>query len=251
MRKKAGRTQAWLSKQLQCSAAHVGNVENGRCPLQEVRVKAADDALGAGGRLVWLHRELYRPQQVDWLDKLHVLQREAEVLREYHNYLVPGVLQTQDYARTVVRSSAPWLSSGEVEARVNLRSERSKVILDRENPRYYVVLDETVLLRPVATGEIMKSQFENLIDVAQSGRVMIQLYSWEKLPQLGLGGPFSLITSAQAPDVLHAEVAYVGHTTDEPGPVRQYGMLFSELQAMARDPEDTVLLFKQKAKELS
>ena len=136
MRKKAGRTQAWLAKQLRCSAAHVGNVENGRCPLQEVRVKAADDALGAGGRLVWLHRERYRPQQVDWLDKLHVLQREAEVMREYHNYLIPGVLQTEDYARTVVRSSAPWLTAAEVDARVRLRAERSEAILGKESPRY-------------------------------------------------------------------------------------------------------------------
>lgn len=250
LRKGEGRTQEWLASRLGCSASHVGNVENGRCPLQPSRVKGADDALQAEGRLSRLYKELYQPEQVDWLDALYKLLTTAEVVREYHNFLVPGRLQTEDYARAVIRASAPWFTSRQVEETVEVRSARSAAFLGEEGPRYHVVLDDAVALRAVADFGVMREQFARLTELMEEGRVILQVYSWENLPQLGLGGPFLLLSSARTPDVLHVESVYMGQTTDDPGAVRQYGMLFSELQARARSPGETLVLLKERMKEL-
>lgn len=123
-------------------------------------------------------------------------------------------------------------------------------MLNGETPHCHVVLDDAVVFRSVASPEIMAAQFEKLVKLMDSGRVMLQVYAWGQLPQLGLGGPFSLLSSANAPDVLYAESLYLGQTTDDPGRVRQYGMLFSELQARARSPGMTMDLLRKKVEEL-
>jgi transcriptional regulator with XRE-family HTH domain len=248
-RKKRGRTQQWLADKLGCSPSHVGNVENGHCPLNPARVEKTDQVLEAGGVLVRQYDELYQPETVDWLDEFHGLQKSAHFIREYHPNIVPAAFQTSDYARAVIRASAPWFSSEEVDERVELRKLQGEEILKGEKPRYHVVLDDAVVLRGVAEPEVMADQFDALVNLVQSDRIILQVYPWEVLPQLGLGGPFSLLSSADAPDVLYTESLYLGQTTDDPGRVRQYGMLFSELQARARAPEATVKVLMKKAEE--
>ena len=108
-RKKRGRTQEWLAGKLGCSAAHIGNVENGHCPLNPSRIDTADKELKADGTLVRQYRDLYQPETVDWLDEFHTLQLEAVFIREYHSTLVPAVLQQTDYAKSVINPVSPGL----------------------------------------------------------------------------------------------------------------------------------------------
>ncbi|MFE7462449.1 helix-turn-helix domain-containing protein [Nocardiopsis terrae] len=248
-RKKRGRTQEWLADKLRCSPGHIGNVENGHCPLNAARVDTVDEALEAGGTLVRQYGELYQPETVDWLDEFHTLQKGAQFIREYHSTLVPAAFQEPEYARAVIKASAPWFTSATVDERVSTRKAQGDEILNGETPHYHVVLDDAVVLRPVAPPKVMAVQFEKLVEHMESGRVVLQVYSWDQQPQLGLGGPFSLLSSASAPDVLYAESLYLGQTTDDPGRVRQYGMLFSELQARARSPGATIDLLRKKAEE--
>lgn len=249
MRRKRGRTQEWLALQLGCSPGHVGNVENGHCPLNAARVDKADESLEARGVLARQYAELYQPETVDWLDEFHQLQISAHVIREYQPTLFPAPFQTPGYAHAVIKASAPWFTRAAIDERVSTREAQGKAIIKGENPHYHVVLDDAVVFRAVASREVMKTQFENVIGLMESGRVMVQVYSWDQLPQLGLGGPFSLLSSSDAPDVLYAESLYLGQTTDEPARVRQYGMLFSELQARARSPGMTMDLLRKKAEE--
>jgi len=248
-RKKRGRTQEWLADKLKCSPQHIGNVENGHCPLNPARVDQADESLEADGTLSRQYGELYQPETIDWLDEFHSLQKSAQVIREYQPVLFPAPLQTPDYARAVIKASAPWFTVKAVEERVALREKQGKAILEGEAPHYHVVLDAAVIIRPVAMASVMERQFANVMRLIESGRIMLQVFSWEQLPQLGLGGPFSLLASENAPDVLYAESLYLGQTTDEPARVRQYGMLFSELQARAQAPGATMALLKKKAEE--
>lgn len=248
-RKKRGRTQEWLADKLRCSPQHIGNVENGHCPLNPARVDGADEALQADGALSRQYGELYQPETIDWLDEFHMLQKSAQVIREYQPVLFPAPLQTPEYARAVIKASAPWFTTRAVEERAVLREAQGKAILEQEAPHYHIVIDTAVVVRPVAAADVMKQQFSNVMQLIESGRVMLQVFSWAQLPQLGLGGPFSLLSSENAPDVLYAESLYLGQTTDEPARVRQYGMLFSELQARAQAPAVTMELLKKKAEE--
>ncbi|KOX22092.1 helix-turn-helix transcriptional regulator [Nocardiopsis sp. NRRL B-16309] len=239
-RRSRGKTQEWLANQVGCSKSHISNVETGARPLQPVDVRQADDCLGQGGRLVRLRRELYEPEVLDWLDQLHQLQLEAELIREYQPILPPGLLQTKEYASCVIPAGAPWFTSDDVESRVKTRIARSEKILGADVPHYHVVLDEMVMRRHVGSPAVMAGQCRRLMELAESGRVLLQVYPWRTWPHAGLNGPLSLISSAHAPDVLHVESVYLGQTSDEAGAVRRYGMLFARLQADAWSPADTV-----------
>jgi hypothetical protein len=212
-------------------------------------VEKADSALEADGRLVRLRIELYEPQQLDWLDKLHKLQEGAELIREYHNTLVPGLLQTPEYAAAVIAASAPWWSSDEVANRVQVRMSRSQKILQNPDVHYQVVLDDMVIKRPVGSSTVMVGQCKKLLALADEGRLVLQFHPWNQWPHPGLAGPLSLISSAAAPDVLHVESIYLGQTADDPAAVRRYGMLFSRLQVNARSQTETARFLRELIKE--
>ncbi|WP_306367143.1 helix-turn-helix transcriptional regulator [Nocardiopsis sp. CC223A] len=239
-RKSRGKTQEWLAEQIGCSKSHISSVETGARPLQPVDVRTADDSLGQGGRLLRLHRELYEPRTLDWLDKFHNLQAEAELIREYQPILIPGLLQTPDYAAQVIPAGAPWFTPEEVAKRVETRIGRSTEILGPLTPHYHAVLDDLVVQRRVGSPAIMAAQCRHLVDLAVSGRVLLQLYPWGTWPHPGLNGPLALISSPYAPDVLHVESVYLGQTSDDISAVRRYGMLFARLQADARSTADSV-----------
>ncbi|MFL1376629.1 helix-turn-helix domain-containing protein [Nocardiopsis protaetiae] len=239
-RKSRGKTQEWLAKQIGCSKSHISSVETGARPLQPADVRTADDALGQGGRLIRLHKELYEPDTLDWIGKFHHLQSEAELIREYQPTLVPGLLQTPDYAAQVIPAGAPWFTKEEIKKRVDTRTSRSAKILESLTPHYHVVLDELAVQRRIGSPEIMAAQCRHLVDLATSGRVLLQLYPWNAWPHAGLNGPLALLSSPYAPDVLHMESVYLGQTSDDAGAVRRYGMLFARLQADARSIADSV-----------
>jgi hypothetical protein len=238
-------TQDRVARHLGCSKGLISQIECGWKRLSEASVPVADEFLRAEGRLIGLYEDLYTPEQLDWQDKLHVLQANAELIRQYGNMLVPGNLQTMAYARAVFASGAPWLKEAEIKEKASTRLERAARVLDPDGPQYHVVLDDTVVRRPVAGKAVMRGQIDALINLAASGRVQLQLYEWGVFPHAGPDGPFSLIASPSAPEVLHAESVYLGQTTDQPHLLRQFVALFSRLQANARSPRASVQYLEQ------
>ncbi|WP_245930145.1 DUF5753 domain-containing protein [Allonocardiopsis opalescens] len=186
---------------------------------------------------------------MDWLDTLTDLQAEAEMVREWHPTLVPGLLQSRSYAQAIVAAGSSWLTPEDVDDFVAARMARAARILGAQTPGYHVVLDDTIVLRDIGPAEVMAEQIRTLIQIAESSRVMIQLYPFGLWPHPGLDGPFSVLSSASAPDVAHVETVYRGQTSDEPGRVRQFMTTFSLLQASARSPRESVQFLKSRLKE--
>ncbi|MEE2037364.1 helix-turn-helix transcriptional regulator [Nocardiopsis sp. CT-R113] len=244
-RKRAGKTQGALASHIKCTTGHISHVENGRRALSEASVAEVDAFLDAGGRLIRTYGDLYEPDSVDWLGQLHEHQASAEVIREYHNSVFPGVIQVSSYARAVFSSGSPWLGEEGTKERVAVRLERSKVVLRANGPQYHVVLDDIVLHRPVGPPSTMKEQIDEVIKKAESGRIMLQMHGWGQYPNPGLDGPYSVLMSVGAPDLVYVESIYGGQSTDDPVTVRQFGVLFSRLQANARSPGDSLALLKE------
>ncbi|WP_155989068.1 helix-turn-helix transcriptional regulator [Nocardiopsis sp. CNT312] len=245
MRRKSGMTQLKVAGKLGYSKGFISQVECGWKHLDASRVKELDEFLGAGKRLVRLYEELYAPERLDWQEQVHVLQAGADLIRQYSCVLIPGNFQTKDYARAVFAAGAPWLKGPMIEEKASTRFERAARVLDEDGPQYHVVLDDVVVHRPVAGNAVMRDQIDALIRLATTGRVQMQLYRWGTLPHSGPDGPFSLIASPSAPEVLHTESVYLGQTTDEPHMVRSFVSLFSRLQANARSVRDSVDYLRQ------
>ncbi|MBV2366357.1 helix-turn-helix domain-containing protein [Streptomonospora nanhaiensis] len=239
-RKFEGLTQARLGRDIGRSDSHISNVESGRRAMDPADVRAADKRLGAKGRLVRLYKELKEQGTVDWLENLGELQAEAEIIREWHPWLIPGLLQTEGYARAIIAATGPWLTPESVEATVRRRLRNSERVLGQPTPHYHVVIDDAAIMRPVGEPDVMAAQLRTLVDRVKEGRVMIQAHPFHARPNAGLGGPFSLLSSPTAPDTLHVESTYRGQQADAPQAVREFTMTFMRVQASARTPQETV-----------
>ncbi|MDT0328482.1 helix-turn-helix domain-containing protein [Nocardiopsis lambiniae] len=250
-RTKMRMTQQGLAAKVRVSKGLISHFEQGKRRISPGLIGEIDVTLRAERRLTRLYQELYAPDQVDWLGQLAQHQREAELIKEYQRLHVPGNLQTPGYASGVIASGAPWFSPGEVEERVETRMSRAKDLLALQTPHYHVVLDDAVVRRLLVPPKVMAEQCTHLLEMAESGRVMLQVYEWGQYPHPGVDGSFALIAAPEAPEVLHVESVLRGQTSDDPSTVRRYGMLFSRLQAAARTPEASAGLLRNLIKEYS
>ncbi|WP_326827003.1 helix-turn-helix domain-containing protein [Streptosporangium sp. NBC_01756] len=205
-RKGAGLTQGELSQKIHFSESLISGVETGQLPASLEFAETCDKILGTGGAL---HRLLdWRKGQVfpSWFGPWREKEREATALRAYEPLVIPGLLQTEAYARVLLRGN---------EAAVEARLDR-QTILTRQDPRppsFRCVIDEAMLYRPIGGPEVMREQLEHLVSMTDE-RLSIQL-----IPNgmhSGLMGGFAIATLDTGRDVLYAETAVRGITTNDP-----------------------------------
>lgn len=157
----------------------------------------------AGERGYWLAIRNDLPE--DFQQLLHV---EATLLaaRQLETYVVPGLLQTPDYTRALVTGSNPGMDFEVAERRVLARMARQRV-LNRPKPlRFHVILDETVLTRPVGTPSVMRGQLAKLVDAAEAEHTTLQVLPTSAGASPAVNGSFSILTLPDPiPDFGYAE----------------------------------------------
>ncbi|MCK2219943.1 helix-turn-helix domain-containing protein [Actinomadura sp. ATCC 31491] len=205
-RKTAGLTQGQLSERIHFSEGLISGVETGQLPASPEFAESCDKLLETGGAL----RRLldWRKGQVfpSWFGRWHEKEQVAVGLRTYQPLLIPGLLQTERYARALLRGD---------EAAVEGRMKR-QAILSREEPpppmaRY--VIDEAVLYRAVGAPDLMREQLARLLE-AVGERLSLQVVPHEL--HSGLMGGFVVATLEDGTDVLYVETAVRGITTSDP-----------------------------------
>ncbi|KAF2776296.1 MULTISPECIES: helix-turn-helix transcriptional regulator [unclassified Streptomyces] len=155
----------------------------------------------------WWQR--YHDVLPDWFSLYVSLEGAARIVRSYEPHFVPGLLQTEDYARAVLEAGTIGNAGGDaVERHVSLRMERQR-LLDRPRPPHlWVVMDETVLKRPVSIhGRVMRDQLDKLLEFAARDRVTLQVAEFEDGPHPGTYAPFTLFRFAEPelPDMVFTE----------------------------------------------
>ncbi|MFE9448515.1 helix-turn-helix domain-containing protein [Streptomyces sp. NPDC006739] len=145
----------------------------------------------------------------DWFSLYVSLEGAARIIRSYEPHFVPGLLQTEDYARAVMEAGT--IGHGDprtIERHVSLRMERQR-LLDRDDPPHlWVIMDETVLRRPVSVrAEVMREQLDKLLEYADRDRVTLQVAEFASGPHPGTYAPFSLFRFAEPelPDMVFTE----------------------------------------------
>ncbi|SEP62807.1 helix-turn-helix domain-containing protein [Streptomyces radiopugnans] len=153
----------------------------------------------------WWHR--FRDVLPDWFGLYVSLEGSASVIRGYEPHCVPGLLQTEDYARALLRTGFPNAPEDELERRVALRMGRQRLLTGSGAPRLWVVMDETVLHRPVGGREVMRAQIDRLLEAAGMPNVTLQVLTFEAGPHPGMFGPFQLFRFdiPELPDIVYTE----------------------------------------------
>lgn len=155
----------------------------------------------------WWQR--YHDVLPDWFSMYVSLEGAARIVRSYEPHFVPGLLQTEDYARSVLEAGTIGNTGQDaVERHVALRMERQRLLERADPPHLWVVMDETVLRRPVSIhGRVMREQLDKLLEFASRDRVTLQVAEFEDGPHPGTYAPFTLFRFAEPelPDMVFTE----------------------------------------------
>ncbi|MGW0803528.1 helix-turn-helix domain-containing protein [Nonomuraea sp. NPDC002799] len=166
-------------------------------------------------------------------------EHEAESLLNYESSFMPGLVQTEDYARAVIIGSSPQVPEGEVENRVSARLER-QTRLTRDQPLVLnAVIDEAVLRRIVGGRAVMRAQIQKLRDSIQQPNITLQLIPNESGSHPGMYGAFAILRFSEAQDVVYMESSANDLFLESPEDVKRFNLMFEHLQAVAASPEAT------------
>lgn len=168
----------------------------------EAFVTLAEDANKPG----WWQR--YHDILPGWFSMYVSLEGAAGLIRSYEPHFVPGLLQTEEYARAVMRSGAVGQTRPEdIDRYVDLRMQRQDLLTREDAPRLWVVMDETALRRPVAGPEVMREQVDRLLEATRMPNVTLQIAEFTSGPHPGTYGPFVLFRFAvpELPDMVYSE----------------------------------------------
>jgi transcriptional regulator with XRE-family HTH domain len=170
------------------------------------------------------------------------LEAEAASLRAYQALLIPGLLQTEDYMRAVIRAARPDATTAQIEKRVKARLARQQLLTEADPPRYWAVIDEAVLCRSVGGAQVMADQLRWLSTKAALPHVTIQVLPFSAGAHAGMEGPFLILGFPEQTDT---DVVYVDNTTagiylEEPAEILRYTLMFDHLRAAALSPDNTL-----------
>jgi hypothetical protein len=171
------------------------------------------------------------------------LEAEAATIRSYEPELVPGLLQTADYARAVTRAGRPADTTTEIDQRVEVRLERQEVLIrtDPPPPKVSVVLNEGVLARRVGSPEIMRAQILHLMRERDRANITVQILPFTAGEHPAMLGPFYMLTFLDPADTgaVHIENITWSHALEAPEDIRAYEQVWDAIQAKAVSPADS------------
>ena len=240
LREAAGLTQAQLGERAFCSGAYIGQFETAvRRPQMDVS-KLFDEILGSGGHLQRLCRLARETKHPEYFADAAELEKLATTISEYAPMLVPGLLQTEDYARAITRATLPLAPDVEVEEHVQARMNRQRLLEGPTTPQMWVVLHETVLRVPMGGPAVMREQLLYIARLGRDHRALVQVLPFAAAADTGMSGMASVMTFADAPSVVYTEDAITGRLVDEPALVAEYEKSYDLARAAALSPRESL-----------
>ncbi|MEV7084998.1 DUF5753 domain-containing protein [Streptomyces sp. NPDC093085] len=190
----------------------------------------------------------------DWFSMYVSLEGAASLLRAYEPHFVPGLLQTEEYARAVMKAGAVGQAAPEeIDRHVALRMERQSLLAREGAPRFWVIMDETVLRRPVGDSpEIMRGQIDRLLEAAEMINVTLQVAEFSSGHHPGTYGPFVLFRFAEPelPDMVYSEYLTGAVYLDARPEVATHLEVMDRMAAQAATAQRTKEILKDVRKEL-
>ncbi|MCX4678095.1 helix-turn-helix transcriptional regulator [Streptomyces sp. NBC_01433] len=246
-RDERGWTQDELGVRMGITGSHVSAVETGRRPPTNRFARSADSALRTGDKFERQSRALKNTALLEGFPEYVRQEVRAAEIRLYEVGVIPGLLQTPDYAATLeadaVRREA--ITAEQASERVALVAERQAALARSPSPLIFAVLDEGCILRPMGDPSVMDAQFAQLLEFAERPNTLLQIAPF----RMGARRPFSLpITVLTLPDrslVSYAESSQRGHLERETSFVLPILTAYHQLQAEALSQAASVAMIEQ------
>ena len=252
LRELKGMTAEEVAERLLVSQSKISRLENGRrsisqrdvrdlCGVYEVEDQRMVDSLMEMAKdsrqQGWWHAFGDVPYSV-----YIGLETDAASLRVYDPQVVPGLLQTRQYAEALISGALPETAQTEIDKRVQVRMRRQERVSSGENPlRLWSVMDESALRRVVGGRELMRDQLEHLVEQSQLPHVTVQVIPFEMGAHPGINGQYAIL---EFPDTADSSVVYIeGVTSDlyleKPNDVQKYSVMYEHLRAQALNVEQS------------
>jgi transcriptional regulator with XRE-family HTH domain len=174
------------------------------------------------------------------------LEAEATAISDFQSSVVPGLLQTADYARAGHEGAMPRLSSEDIERRIEAKLTRQALLGQEDPPAFSAVLDEAVLHRMVGGPAVMSAQLGRLVEEANRPNVTIQVIPFALGAHPGVESNFNILEMpSPTPGVVFVEGLVGSIYLERPEELTRYREIFERLQALALSPKDTILLIAE------
>jgi len=254
-----------VGQRLECSGTRISRMETGRISVRPGDVRELLEVYGVSGAeadsLVQLAREArrkgwwhtYGRVLPTWFEAYIGLESEAVRLHDFQSLVIPGLLQTEDYARAVLRAGPHAGSSAEIDRQVALRMERQKILSQAEPPDVWVVLSESVLRVHVGGPAIMRAQLRRLAGVAERPNITLQVLPLATVAHVHPVSPFTML---EFPNTADPAVVYLEHLTgslflENEDEVRRYRVIFDHLRAESLGTGESADLIAQVEADLA
>ncbi|MGJ7905624.1 helix-turn-helix domain-containing protein [Actinopolyspora sp. H202] len=187
----------------------------------------------------------------EWFDTFVGMEAESNSVFTYESEFVPGLLQTEEYARATTRATVLDATKEDVERSVQLRMQRQVRLDDPNDLRLWAVMSEATMLRPVGGEDVLRDQLERLTAVLQRPNITVQVMPFQAGGHPAIG-PFVQLNYPEEwhPSVIYLETQAGAQWVEEVQQVRKFGTVIEHLRAYALDPDDSETAIRKRINEL-
>lgn len=251
VRNSMGLSQKQLGARLGVSPSLIGHIEIGsRNPKPDLAARC-DEIFTSGDIFKRLCRAITAPAAPGWyIEWVHEIEPRAHTLRSWDPMVIPGLLQTANYARAIFRGHR-LTSEPEVEEQVQARMQRT-LILDVEKPlQLWFLIDEWAMRRPIGGPQVMAEQLDHLIAIAERRNVTIQLVPVDSPCTDGLMSAFTIADLPEAPTTVSVDSAGQAEVSTDPDFVSLIWSRYDSLRTEAFRPGESLIMLKEARQQWS
>ena len=245
-----GWTQVELGGKLGYSGSYVSDVERGDRGITDDFAKRCDETFGLPGSFLRLWEDLQRESFPTWFAPIVPIEREAVKITGYESISVPGLLQTPEYARTLIRARRPQDDEETVESTVRVRIERQGILSRPKPPLCWWVLAETVTRQLVGGAEVMGPQLDRLLKAAEAPGTVIQVFPFSAPDYTGTESLLHLYERPEVQTVAYTECVGGGRLIENQREVSDLATVVGALKASALSPRDSLALMRTIRRDL-
>lgn len=250
LRVRAGMEREEFGKRLGYSASTIASFEQGRRILPPRAIDKSDEVLDAGGLLRVWKDQLERAQYPVFFQGMAQLEKRAVELLAYDTLVVNGLLQTEEYGRTMMGNRRPPLDAETIEQRVTARLARQDIFDRRPEPLLSFLMCESVLRRQFGGKEVLRGQLEQLLLIGQRRNVELQVMPLDCAENAGVDGPFTVITREDGKRFVYAEAQGASVLETDPKPAVLAAARYGIIRSQALSPRESLAFIEKLLGEL-